>query len=121
MKYVLSGILAIILVETLLRLPFLQAIQSSVHTTQKAVSVIFSSSISDHWKERVILFYARVIFLNTLKLSLYLLSLLLPIGAFVVLGYLLTIDLVSFIMGLEGVMVVTLLSIGYAIARKRFV
>lgn len=121
MRYVLSGLLVVWAIEMLFRLPLLQVIKASTLTTQKAASVMFSSFISDHWKERAILLYAGIIFTNTLRLGLYLLGIFTPIVAVVILANFQAIDLLSFIMTLEGVMFMTIVSTGYLFARKRFV
>lgn len=81
MTWLLTFILCVILVEFAVRIP-LPLIVSDINTVvRKALRTLSASSVSDHWKEKVMLSYAGTLFLSTLKLA----GLLIAIGAVAVL------------------------------------
>jgi hypothetical protein len=81
MNWLLASIICIILIEFVVRIP-LPSVTSDINTVvRKALRILGAKSVSDHWKEKVILSYAATLFLSTLKLT----GLLLAIGAVAVL------------------------------------
>lgn len=73
------GIIAF--VELFLRLPFFKHLHYLKSDSTKALSVISSSNISDHWKEKVIPRYARNILSSSLIILLYMVMLLITFSA----------------------------------------
>lgn len=57
--WLLVVVAAVLASETLLRLPILAKIKAVSDASQKAMRVLKSARISDHWKERVLPAYAK--------------------------------------------------------------
>ncbi|TQV79275.1 hypothetical protein [Denitrobaculum tricleocarpae] len=72
MNYLLVILASFIAVELFLRLPVIDQVHQLFGTTHKAGHVITARAVSDHWKERVMLRYAREIMLSSVKLVLFL-------------------------------------------------
>lgn len=69
MNWVLTTVLCVILIEFVVRIP-LQAIVSEINTVvRKALHTLGAQSVSDHWKEKVMLAYASSLFTSTMKLA----------------------------------------------------
>jgi uncharacterized membrane-anchored protein len=69
MNWALTTILCIVLIELLARLPLLPALWEIDRVARKAVRTLAAKRISDHWKERVLLVYARSLFVSSMKLA----------------------------------------------------
>lgn len=70
---------AILASEAFLRLPVLQKIGSVATTSQKAMKLMRSARVSDHWKERILPVYALRIGAGSISFFLLLCAALLPI------------------------------------------
>ena len=69
MNWVLTTVLCIVLIEFVVRIP-LRAIVSDINTVvRKALHILGANSVSDHWKEKVMLAYASTLFASTMKLA----------------------------------------------------
>jgi hypothetical protein len=68
---------AIVFVELFLFLPIINAVKSVEKNAVKSLKVVSSKRISEHWKERVLLRYALLIFEASLKCGFYLIVLVL--------------------------------------------
>lgn len=77
MSYLLVILASFIAVELFVRLPVLAQVHRLFGMTRKAGHVIAAPAVSDHWKERVMLRYAREILVSSLALVLFLLTALL--------------------------------------------
>lgn len=66
-------------VELLRRLPLLQQLQQLACYGSRAISVVRSTAISDHWKEKALLAYAGRIFVSSMGSFLYFLLALAPL------------------------------------------
>ena len=84
MNWILTAILCVPLVEIALRLPFTATVAQAGASGAKAMRVVRSRAISDHWKEKAMAAYARRTFLASLKLA-GLLAVLLGVAAILVL------------------------------------
>jgi hypothetical protein len=74
MNWLLTTGLCVLLIEIVVRLP-LGAVLSRINlVSRKALHTLSARSISDHWKEKVLLAYAGVLFVSTMKLAGYLLA-----------------------------------------------
>ena len=71
---------SIAFIEVFLRLPVPRLMHALAENAKKAMQVIRSTAISDHWKEKVLPRYAGKIFARTLLISFYLLLLLAAFG-----------------------------------------
>lgn len=81
MNWALTTVLCVILIELVVRLPLPAVISEISVIGRKAVRALGAKSVSDHWKEKVILAYAGSLFASTMKLA----SFLVAIGAMAVL------------------------------------
>ena len=74
MNWVLTTVFCILLVEIVIRLP-LPAVISRINVVgRKALHTLGAKSVSDHWKEKVLLSYAVSLFVSTIKLAGYLVA-----------------------------------------------
>lgn len=73
MTWITTAIVSIVLVEVVLRLPILGVLTQMNAVAKKALHVLSSKSISDHWKEKVMLAYAGSLFKNTMIIAGFLL------------------------------------------------
>ena len=76
MSYLLVILASFIAVELFVRLPVIEQVQRLFGTTQKAGHVIVAKAVSDHWKERVMLRYAREILFGSVMLVMFILAVL---------------------------------------------
>lgn len=72
MNWALTAILCVILIEISVRLPLPIVIARIGMIGHKAMRTLGAKSVSDHWKEKVLLAYAVSLFLSTMKLAGYL-------------------------------------------------
>lgn len=68
MIFAASAILCVLLVELFAWFPVMATFKRLISVAGKARTVLLSTRISDHWKERVLLKYAGLIFIKTAKL-----------------------------------------------------
>lgn len=121
MTWLLTSILCIILVEFVVRIP-LPAVVSDINVVvRKALRTLSAPSVSDHWKEKVMLSYASTLFLSTLKLA----GLLIAIGAVAALlifvfDYLGT-DVSDFLISWIGILFTVVMASVYFTVRKKLV
>ena len=69
MEYIIIAVVSTLAVELFLKLPVKQAVDDLWRVSHKASRIVLSRHISDHWKEKVMLVYARQAFTSTLKLA----------------------------------------------------
>ncbi len=69
MLHILYCIVSIVGVEVLSRVPVKDFALDLILTMSKSKSVLLSKSISDHWKEKVLLQYSKNMALITLKIA----------------------------------------------------
>ena len=72
MEYLIIVVVTVWAVEIFLKLPVSAAVNDLLRVSQKALRVVASPHISDHWKEKVMLAYACKSFTSTLKLAAWL-------------------------------------------------
>ena len=73
MEYLIIALVSVWAVEIFLKLPVRRAVDDLWRVSQKAIHTVSSPHISDHWKEKVMLTYARQSFTRTLKLAFFVL------------------------------------------------
>jgi hypothetical protein len=74
MNWILTTALCVILIEIAVRMP-LATVSSEIRSVvQKALHTLAAKSVSDHWKEKVMLVYACSLFKSTMKLCGFLLT-----------------------------------------------
>ncbi|SLN70780.1 hypothetical protein [Oceanibacterium hippocampi] len=69
MNWLLTAVLCVILVELVIRLPFVAATAGIRRSGGRALHVVRAAGISDHWKEKAMAAYARATFLSSMKLA----------------------------------------------------
>jgi hypothetical protein len=74
MGILFATILAIVAVEYFYRIPFRLHIDKLIKLTSKSTHVALSRKISDHWKEIILLRYARDIAIHTIRLGVILIG-----------------------------------------------
>lgn len=77
MNHLLVVLASFIAVELFLRLPVIDQVHRLFGTTHKAGHIITARAVSDHWKERVMLRYAREILFSSVKLVVFMTGVLL--------------------------------------------
>jgi hypothetical protein len=124
MAYLLVALVTILAVELLLRLPLLAEVRNLSALLQKVTRIVSSKRISDHWKEKVLLVYARNLAILTLKLA----AVLLGTGLAVVVGSIALdwivksqVSTVEYLMTPQGIGLATIVSILYFVLRRRLV
>ena len=119
MVYLLSALAAIAASETVLRLSLRNTANATLTAARKSLAVIRSPRISEHWKERVLLRYSQELLLGSLKIALSVAVVVAIVCFFSSLGYLLERDVFGFLMTWSGFGLVSLVSIGYVLLRRR--
>ena len=115
-----SLLLSVLAVELAIRLPFGPALRSVVTRNRRALHVIRSPAISDHWKERALLGYARGSLQESLRLLVYVLFLAGAYAAPVLVVDWLGGKLGAFLLSPHGMGITLVASALYALARWRF-
>ena len=69
MTWILTTVLCVILVEIVFRIPLPAVISEMRIVSRKALHTLGAKSVSDHWKEKVMLSYAGSLFTSTMKLA----------------------------------------------------
>ena len=123
MGYVLASLLAIIGVEYILWMPLLPRTKSLIKVANRSLAVIRLSKASDHWKEIVLLRYARDLLGHALVLALMLIGLFLLIFLpTIVIDSLLQLSppILDAFSSANGLITITIVSAVYVIIRRRF-
>jgi len=124
MTYLAATLVTIVAVELFCRLQPMGLVDQLSGALKKVVWVMMSKSISDHWKEKVLLIYSRHIALITLKIA----AIIGSIGLFVVLFseildkiFSLSVSTVDVLTSWLGLIVATVASVAYYFVRHRIV
>lgn len=72
--FIMILIITVVLVECLIRLPFEKTIKQLLGTGRKAINVLTSTKISDHWKEITLQRYSLDLFKELFRLSFYIIT-----------------------------------------------
>lgn len=118
MNWIFAALLCVLLVELALRLPFKPVIVGLTQSSRKALRVVRSNAISDHWKEKVMGAYAQQTFLNTAKLTGLLVALFGTATLIVLALNLLGSGFANFIIGPIGLIATLVLASGYFMIRR---
>ena len=123
MDYVLASLFAIIGVEYILWMPLLPRTKSLIKVANRSLAVIRFSKASDHWKEIILLRYARDLLGHALLLTLMLIGLfLLILFPAILLDRLfqLSPSMLDTFSSAIGLITITIVSAAYAIVRRQF-
>ncbi len=122
MGILFASLLVLPAIEFFLRFPFLPHFDSTLEVARKSAGVILARHVSDHWKERVLLRYARDMAMHTLMLAVLFACL-----AGVIILPALFLDwlfapvpsTLESLVSLPGIAAMTLVAVIYLFARKR--
>lgn len=123
MGHVLASIFAIFGIEYVLRIPVLPRVKLLIKVTKSSLAVIRLNKASDHWKEIVLLRYARDLLGHALVLALMLIGLFLLIFLpTIVIDSLLQLSppILDAFSSANGLITITIVSAVYVIIRRRF-
>jgi len=109
----------VIAVELFLRLPLIAHVKGLTGTMTKALKVLKSPRISDHWKERTIQAYSLRLFVHSIMVFLILIVALLPFAVTGYAGALAGHDMMPLLNSLKGIGATTVIAIAYFVLRKR--
>ena len=124
MGIILSSLFALGAVECFFRLPFLATIKTIINIANRAIHVVISKKISDYWKERVLMRYARDLFFKTIILSFMLfLCVFIVILPAIIFDrvFVLTPSIIKSMSSLFGIISMTIVSVIYVYVRKHYV
>jgi hypothetical protein len=111
----------IFVVESFLRLPFLSRVKSLKILLDKISWVLKSSSVSDHWKEKILPVYAWQLFTNSIVLFALVFIGILPMILLATLAELFNIPLLPLISSLPGILASTVLAVIYIFVKRRVI
>ena len=69
MNWLLTVLFCAVLVEIVLKLPFLRPLEAILTSSRRAAHVVKAKVVSDHWKEKAMRAYAQRTFVASLKLA----------------------------------------------------
>lgn len=124
MAYISAVIVTVIVVELFCRLPLIGLVSQLTGTLRKASRVILSHSISDHWKEKVLLVYSRRIALTSIKIMMVLIGVVLVavgISDFLDRVFALSDPVLELLVSWLGASLAALVSVLYLFLRSHFV
>lgn len=121
MNWLISGLCCISAVEILMRSGMFALLNRLNLLCRKALRVISSGKISDHWKEKALFAYARTILVASIRLMLALLLVFSPFIAAVCLTAPLDMKLHDFLVSPQGLAGATLVAASYGFARRAYV
>lgn len=122
MSLVIALIIAILGLEYILRVPLVRHVNLLIKVAKKSLRIIRSRKVSDHWKEIVLLRYARDLCKHTLFIALLIVGLVLVIGIPSMLLDIViqpTLSIVDNYWNLKSLIVITVVCTVYAIVRRR--
>lgn len=120
MSSLLACLVAVLAAECLFRLPLTRTLSRLSLITHKTLRVIRSPHISDHWKERVLLRYSSTMLGRSLLLALLLAVVAVPVAAVVGVARLFEIELLTYLLAPDGIVLVIAVSCLYIWVRNHF-
>lgn len=119
MSGLLAALLVVVTVELLYRLPVVDHFKKLTRCIYKAGRVMRSPAISDHWKERALLMYARQIFTTSLMSLLWLVASFAPLVALTLAGASQGIAVDALLLSFEGIIGCILMAVVYQRIRPK--
>ena len=117
MHWLLAGLAGVGSVELFMRLPILPTLAAFRATIPSVFMIIRSARISDHWKEKALLMYARRIFALTMFLAVYLCGAFVPFILVYGVSIAMSVPFMEFTLSVIGILFVTVVSLCYAKVR----
>jgi hypothetical protein len=118
MQLLFAAVTGIGFVELMIRLPVFPTLAQLHATMTKAMAVIGSNTISDHWKEKVLPAYAARLFRLTMLMAIYLLAAFAPLFAVSAVAIALKVPFLEFAMSWVGIGLITIIAATYAKLRS---
>jgi Trk-type K+ transport system membrane component len=121
MSILFASLLAVLAVEYFIRCPFEAHARALGIIANKSARAVLSKKISDHWKEVVLLRYARELVIHSVVVALMLFSSVLLV---VLPAYLLDLifvpnpSIIKYISSMSGLSIMTIISLLYMMLRK---
>lgn len=114
----------IIAIELILRLPFWQSARTLIKISRKAATVVASSRVSDHWKEKVLLRYSCILAGASARLAAMFLIVFVAVFLFAITGDFILTPSVSFLealTGWTGIALASIIAVLYLFVRRHLV
>ena len=108
-------------VECFIRLPLLKSARRLTDLLGKITAVLRSSSISDHWKEKILPVYAGRLFTGSVAVFAWVVLGLMPMVALVFIAESVDVPLLPLVSSLSGLAASTAVAVVYALLRNRVV
>ncbi len=121
MQWLFVIILSLCAVELFIRVPLLTTARKLIATITKSTRIIRSPKISDCWKEKAVLQYSKLTFINTIWLLVYFAFIALCLIIITLLGDYLSSGFTEYMLSVNGILVTTLIAIGYVFLRRKIV
>ena len=121
MVWILLVVGTICVVECFIRLPLVSRLKSLQNLVTRIVGVLKSSSISDHWKEKVLPVYAGKLFLLSIQLFLLVVAALLPMFVLAWAVQFTSVPLMQLLTTWSGMLASTVIAVLYIFARNRVI
>lgn len=116
----LLAVLCVGVVEIALRLPFAPLAARAQATGTKALRTMQASRVSDHWKERVMLAYAKTMLGCSLRLAGMLILVFGAVGLIALAFDTIAPGFSAFLLGMTGLLFSLVFATGYVLLRRRF-
>ena len=116
LNYLYLIVACVISIELLIRLNLMSYVNSVVKISRKALHIIITSRISDHWKEKMVPVYAFILLKNSLLILGILFLIILVFSAFIVLSS----KFLALILSVTGVATSIVISLTYLKLRVTF-
>ena len=107
-------VFAILVIEITRLLKLFSRFQNTLKVTKKIIKIILSKTISDHWREKVILKYSQILLISSLQIFGILFLILIFFYAF---NYLNT-SFSSYFLSIKGIVETTLIILIYLYLKK---
>jgi hypothetical protein len=119
--WILLVVGTICVVECFIRLPLVSRLKSLQNLVTRIVGVLKSSSISDHWKEKVLPVYAGKLFLLSIQLFSLVVAALLPMFVLAWAVQFTSVPLMQLLTTWSGMLASTVIAVLYIFARNRVI
>tara|TARA_B110000503_G_scaffold91898_1_gene138706 strand:- start:4852 stop:5238 length:387 start_codon:yes stop_codon:yes gene_type:complete len=120
--YIIAVLSCLLVVELFMRLPLFKAIKELSAIASKSSKVVSSAHISDHWKEKILPQYAKIMALRSLSILFWLLLIFALVIGFIVTAEIAlsaTESVLNWLATYQGITAATVFSLVYYWLRKR--
>ncbi len=121
MTWLLLTLCCIAFVEVVVRLDITGQVRAATLVTRRVLSIIGSSRVSDHWKERVLPIYAWRLLATSVRLLMIMLAAVAPIVLLTALSGWRDSPFLQLVSSWPGILAATFIAVVYAASRSRLV